>query len=96
MEQERIIMSAITATKARNEFSSILRRAARKKERVVLTRRGKKLAALVPIEDLNRLECLSEKEEDRLDREALKAARAELKAGARPIPLSVVKKKLGL
>ena len=40
------------------------------KERIVLTRRGRDLAALVPIEDLELLEQL----EDRLDLDAARAA----------------------
>lgn len=65
-------MSHIPTVKARNEFADILNRAAYGKERVVLTRRGKSLVAVVPIEDLELIESL----EDRLDlddaREALK------------------------
>ncbi|MBI3830710.1 MAG: type II toxin-antitoxin system prevent-host-death family antitoxin, partial [Planctomycetes bacterium] len=53
------------------------------KERVVLTRRGKKLVAVVPVEDVQRLEEL----EDLLDVEDARKALAGAKAkGARPIP----------
>jgi len=58
------------------------------KDRVVLERRGKPLAALVPVEDLELLEEL----EDRLDLEAAKKA---LKAPGR-VPWEKLKKELGL
>jgi PHD/YefM family antitoxin component YafN of YafNO toxin-antitoxin module len=43
------------------------------KERLILTRRGKKLAAIIPVEDLELLEEL----EDQLDVAAARAALAE-------------------
>ena len=59
--------------KARDEFSDLVNRAAYGKERVVLTRRGKALAAVVPLEDVELLERL----EDRIDLDAARAALAE-------------------
>ena len=53
----------ISAAKAREEFSDLVSRAAYAKERHVVTRRGKAVAAMVPIEDLELLEEL----EDRID-----------------------------
>ena len=53
----------ISATKAREEFSDLVSRAAYAKERHVVTRRGKAVVAVVPIEDLELLEEL----EDRID-----------------------------
>jgi prevent-host-death family protein len=46
----------ITAADARREWSGLLNRVAFGKERVVVTRHGKPLAALVPVEDLGLLE----------------------------------------
>lgn len=62
-----------------------------KGERVVLHRRGKDVAALVPVEDLRLLEEL----EDRID---LEAAREALKEAEKmgTVPWEEVKKKLGL
>ena len=60
-------MSAVTTVDARNQFSDVLNRAAYGKERVVLTRRGKPIAALVSIDDLHLLERLVEAMEDRID-----------------------------
>ena len=58
-------MSSLSTATARSQFSDIVNRAAFGKERVVLTRRGRELVAIVPIEDLRLLEEL----EDRLDLE---------------------------
>jgi prevent-host-death family protein len=73
---------------ARERFSDILNRAAFGKERVLISRRGKRLAAVVPVEDLDLLESL----EDRID---LDDARARLKEKG-SIPWAKVKKDLGL
>jgi prevent-host-death family protein len=53
----------ISAARARQEFSELVSRAAFAKERHVVTRRGKAVAAIVTIEDLPLLEEL----EDRVD-----------------------------
>jgi prevent-host-death family protein len=58
---------AISTVKAREQLSTVINRAAFGKERVVLTRRGKEVAAIVPIEDVKLLEEL----EDRIDLEKL-------------------------
>ena len=66
-------MASITTVVARNDFSSVLNRAAFGKERVILKRRGKAIAAVVPLEDLALLQSL----EDRLDTAAVLASRKE-------------------
>ena len=66
-------MANITTVDARGRFSEVVNRAAFGKERVVLTRRGKALAAVVPIEDVRLLEEL----EDRLDLQDAREALAE-------------------
>ena len=68
-------MAKVSAAEARSEFSDIINRASFGKERVVLTRHGKELAAVVPIEDLELLERL----EDRLDLEDARAALKDVK-----------------
>lgn len=65
--------ASVTAEEAKERFAEVLDRAARSKERVIVTQGGKALAALVPVEDLNFLEEL----EDRLDAEDFQAAREE-------------------
>ena len=66
-------MAKISTADARNDFAEVINRASFGKERFVLTRRGKKLAAIIPIEDLELLEEL----EDRMDVDAAKAALTE-------------------
>ena len=67
-------MTRLTASKARVEFSKVLDRVASKRERIVLHRRGKDVAVLVPIEDLAVLE-----QEEAQDRRDAKEARRRLK-----------------
>jgi prevent-host-death family protein len=70
----------ISTAKARSEFSDLVSRAAYAKERHVVTRRGKAVAAMVPIEDLELLEEL----EDRVDViEALQALAEAQEQGTR-------------
>lgn len=81
-------MSKITAVDARQQFADIINRSTYAKERIVITRRGKDLAAVVPIEDLKLLEDI----EDRID---LEAARKALKESG-SVPWEKVKAELGL
>jgi prevent-host-death family protein len=66
-------MTRLSATKAREVFSDTLNRVAYGGERIILHRRGRDLAALVSLEDLNLLREL----EDRLDLEAARKALKE-------------------
>ena len=76
---------------AREGLSDTLNRVSYGKERIVIKRHGKELAALIPMEDLIFLEEL----EDRMDLEEARAALAEAeKEGT--IPWEKVKKDLGL
>lgn len=81
-------MTRLTASRVREHFSDTLNRVAYRKERIVLRRRGKDLAAVVPIEDLVFLEDV----EDRLD---LEAARKALKEKG-TVPWTKLKAELGL
>ena len=81
-------MSKISAVDARQQFADIINRSTYAKERIVITRRGKDLAAVVPIEDLKLLEEI----EDRID---LEAARKALKESG-SVPWKKVKADLGL
>ena len=81
-------MAEINTISARANFSDVVSRAAYGKERVVLTRHGKPVAAVVPLEDLEALERL----EDELDAEMGAAALAEWQAeGKLTVPWSAVK-----
>ena len=82
-------MTRLPATKAREQFADIINRVSYAGERVVLERRGKGVAALVPVGDLRLLEAL----EDRLDLEAARAALAEKGPN---IPWATLKRELGL
>ena len=43
----------VSTAEARNQFSDVLNRAAYGHENVILTRRGKEIAAIIPIEHLH-------------------------------------------
>jgi prevent-host-death family protein len=85
-------MTRLTVSKAKAELTDIVNRAARTKERTVLSRRGKGIAAVVPIEDLRLLEPLTQEEMDRQDIEDARKALAE--SGKR-IPLREFVRDLG-
>lgn len=78
-------------TELRHRFAETINRVGFGKERVMLSRHGNPVVALVPIEDLQLLEAL----EDRIDLEEARAALVEAKAqGA--TPWEQVKAELGL
>jgi prevent-host-death family protein len=79
--------SKLTASEARQNFSDILNRAAYGRERVVVHRGKKPVAAIMPIEDFEFLEEL----EDRID---VEEARKRLHEPT--IPWAKIKKELGL
>jgi len=81
-------MTTVTATEVRVHLSDMLSSIARKGSRVVLTRGGKRFAAIIPVDDLGLLEAL----EDRLDIEDAK--KALKKRGS--VPWEKVKAELGL
>ncbi|HJD55499.1 MAG TPA: type II toxin-antitoxin system Phd/YefM family antitoxin [Rickettsia endosymbiont of Pyrocoelia pectoralis] len=68
-------MSNITTSEAREHFSEIINRTSYGKERIILSRRGKDLAAVIPIEDLKLIELI----EDKLDLQEAKEAIKEAK-----------------
>lgn len=88
-------MSKVAASEARDDFGSLISRAGFGKERIVLTRRGKEIVALIPIEDLHLLERLIEEEEDRQDTADAIAALAEASEHG-TISLEDLKKELGI
>ncbi len=78
---------ALTVAEVRQEFAEVLNRVAYGKSRLVVTRHGKRVAAVIPIEDLE----LIEKLEDAHDvREARKALEDVRKRGS--VPWTSIKK----
>ena len=74
-------MSKIAVIDARKDLADILNRAAYGKERVVLTRRGKDVAAIVPMDDLNILEAI----EDHMDVTESAKILARVRAGSEQV-----------
>ena len=86
-------MTRVAASKARDELSELVNRAAYKGERIVLRRRGRDMAAIVSMEDL----ALIERREDEIDlREARKALTEMKRKGEKPIPYEKIRRELGL
>jgi prevent-host-death family protein len=78
-------------SEARGEFSALVNRAAYRQERVLLTRHGKPIAAIISTEDLELLETLEERD----DLAAMDAALAD-PDNQEEIPWEQVKADLGL
>lgn len=68
-------MTTLSITEARENFPELLRRVAADKERIILTRDGEELVAVIPIEDLALVEALEERADIEDAREALREAR---------------------
>src|SRR3954453_5205266 len=83
----------LNVVELRHSLADILNRAEYQGERIVIHRRGKDAAAIIPIEDLKLLERLVEDAEDRLDVEAARAALAE---SDERIPYAEVRRRQGL
>jgi prevent-host-death family protein len=83
--------SHVTVSEARQDFAELVNRAAYGHERVRVVRRGREIAAIVPIEDVELLERL----EDEFDLQEARAALADPE-NAEPIPWGQVKAELGL
>jgi prevent-host-death family protein len=87
-------MNRRNVSTAREEFSEIVNRAAYGKERTIVSRRGKDLAAVIPVEDLQLLERLAREEMDRIDiQDARVALKESIEKGT--IPLLDLMKELG-
>ena len=87
-------MSELTVTEARARLADVVDEARVGHDPVFLTRRGRRVAAVIDAEDLQRL---IEAAEDLADIQAGAAARAEMtETGDGPIPWEQVKADLGL
>jgi prevent-host-death family protein len=87
-----VTMSEMTVTEARARLADVVDEARVGHDPVYLTRRGRRVAAVIDADDLQRL---IKAAEDLADLEDLRSARAELAEGADPIPWSQVKVDLG-
>jgi prevent-host-death family protein len=88
-------MTTVTTKEARDQLAELVNRAAYGRERIVLTRRGKGIAALVSLDDLQMLEEFLQRLEDESDIKAARKALAEAKLKG-TIPWEKVKEELGL
>jgi len=87
-------MAEMTVTEARARLADVVDEARVAHDPVFLTRRGRRVAAVIDADDLERL---IEAAEDLEDIRAADAARAEVaESGAPPIPWDQVKADLGL
>jgi len=81
-------------SEARRDLAAVIDAARETQEPVFLSRRGRRVAAIVSSDELARLQALAEDMADILDAEA---ARQELRqTGAEPIPWAQAKADLGL
>jgi prevent-host-death family protein len=86
--------AAVTVSEARRDLASIIDRVRVEHTPVYLARRGRRVAAVIDADDLDRILELAE---DMADIRAAEAARAEMQAtGEAPIPWEQVKADLGL
>ena len=87
------IMTEVTVSEARARLADVVDRARVAHDPVYLTRRGRRVAAVIDADDLERL---IDAAEDLADIEAARAARAEMAEGQVAIPWEQVKADLGL
>ncbi len=62
----------ITSAEARNNFPDLISQANYAKKRTIITRRGKRVAAIIPIEDLERLLAIEDEIDMQIAEEVLK------------------------
>ncbi len=86
----------VTATEVRKDFSEFINRVAYGKERLIVKRREKKLAAVIPMEEYRLLEQAMETKLDRLDREEIERLTNDPDYAEDSVPLSEVKEEFGI
>ncbi|MGY1640864.1 type II toxin-antitoxin system Phd/YefM family antitoxin [Geodermatophilus sp. SYSU D00703] len=83
-----------SVSEARKDLAAVVDQARATQRPVYLSRRGRRVAAVIAVEDLERLQALAEDMSDLLD---AKAACAELReTAAEPVPWEQVKADLGM
>jgi len=68
-------VTVLNTLEAKEQFADLVNRVAHSKDRIILTRRGKEIAAIIPIEDLVLLQESLDNQDVREAIEALKEAR---------------------
>jgi prevent-host-death family protein len=87
-------LQTLNISDARTQLAAIVDRARTRHEPVYVTRRGRRVAAVIDADDLDRILALAE---DMAGIRAAEQARAEMKAtGEAPVPWEEVKADLGL
>jgi prevent-host-death family protein len=86
-------MTEMTVSDARARLADVVDAARVEHTPVYLTKRGKRVAAVIDAQDLDRL---LEAADDLADIEAARAARAEMDGGEAAVPWDAVKADLGL
>lgn len=84
-------VTKLTVGQVRDQFSDTLNQVAYRGDRIIIERRGKDVAAVVPIEDLELLQLL----EDRIDLESARTALSEVEAEG-TVSWDEMKEELGL
>jgi prevent-host-death family protein len=84
-------VTKLTVGQVRDQFSDTLNQVAYRGDRIIIERRGKDVAAVVPIEDLELLQLL----EDRIDLESARTALSEVEAEG-TVSWDELKEELGL
>jgi len=84
-------MAAITMTQAHTDFSNLIARAFDSNERTIIAKKGKNVAAIIGIQDLEYLENLSVAE----DRVLAEMAEEAMKEPGENISLEEMKKQFG-
>jgi prevent-host-death family protein len=82
----------VPASGARDNLSDLVNLAAYGKERVILTRRGRPLAAIVSVEDVERLDALEDARDSAIIRERVAAWE---KSGRKGVTLEAIAKENG-
>ena len=91
MERDEHNIGHLSISEARESFADVVNRVAYRQERVLLTRHGRPIAAIVPMEQVAFLERAEDEYDNRLADEAI----GELGRSS-AIPLEQVKRELGL
>ncbi len=69
--------SSVSTADAKEQFSDLINRVSHNKECIIFTRRGKEIAAMIPMEDWQLLQTLQDKSDLQQAVEALQEARAQ-------------------